>query len=181
MSLLCLVYFLDSVVPVTGIQSSSSSLVLSSIASYEQTILASDVSSLLVHQTSLFSHSSPPSSSSSNDQHHHLNPHHHHHQHRRHNLKVLLPSLVWAPVRSRHRQFPQEFREIVKMILVASNRCDYYYRINVMMTGERSGSSMKHQKCLCSLLPTPIWFHILSYASRYVSFPFPRVWFVSNF
>ena len=33
---------------------------------------------------------------------------------------------VWAPVRSRHLQFPPEFRRAVITILLANNRCQQY-------------------------------------------------------
>lgn len=68
--------------------------------------------------------------------------------------RVQLPTLTWAPVKTRHRQFPFEFREIVKLIILASNQVDY------------SRPMRSAPKCLCSVLPTPIWYLILSYASR---------------
>mmetsp|Transcript_724 Transcript_724/g.1056 ORF Transcript_724/g.1056 Transcript_724/m.1056 type:complete len:427 (+) Transcript_724:123-1403(+) len=36
--------------------------------------------------------------------------------------RVSLPSLVWTPLRSRHMQFPSEYRAVVLTILLANNR-----------------------------------------------------------
>jgi protein-L-isoaspartate O-methyltransferase len=98
--------------------------------------IAAEIESVLLQTdpSSLFIHSAPLSSS--------------------YVPKIRLPAVVWHPTRVQHHQFPSEFRDVVKLLLLASNQCDY------------SRPTRSSPKCLCSILPTPIWFHILSYASR---------------
>eukprot|EP01031_Cornospumella_fuschlensis_P034034 gene34034-41194_t len=66
---------------------------------------------------------------------------------------LRLPQVVWEPLRHKHQQFPAQFRAIVKMLLLAANRV------------ARRGDSRRSAP-LCSKLPMPLWYHILSYTSR---------------
>lgn len=61
---------------------------------------------------------------------------------------VKLPPVLWAPVRSRHRQFPVEFRQAVFFILLATRRYD------------------DKKSSLFGTIPFYIWMHVLSYANR---------------
>ena len=72
---------------------------------------------------------------------------------------IQLPSIVWEPKKVRHRQFPVEFREMVQLLLLASSQ-------SRPATTKTSSSSVVAARCLCSWLPTPVWFHILSFARR---------------
>eukprot|EP01039_Chlorochromonas_danica_P007794 gene7794-8605_t len=78
---------------------------------------------------------------------------------RRNNRAITLPAVVWAPVYSRHKQFPKAFQEVVLMLLCAANR---YPEVK----SHRDSHELLRGRPLCSLLPTPVWFHILSYTTR---------------
>ena len=74
---------------------------------------------------------------------------------------VRLPPVLWAPVSSRHKQFPAQFREAVHVLLLASRHCSM---TSSTSSGNSSGSSKKyHYKSF----PLHIWTFILSFASRY--------------
>jgi hypothetical protein len=71
-------------------------------------------------------------------------------------LHVKLPSVLWAPIKTRHWQFPREFREAVMTILMASNR-----------TKSTSASQLFSAKCDASFVPFQIWIYILTFANRF--------------
>ena len=73
---------------------------------------------------------------------------------------VRLPPVLWAPVSSRHKQFPAQFREAVHVLLLASRHCSMTSSTSSSSSG---GSSKKyHYKSF----PLHIWTFILSFASR---------------
>ena len=60
---------------------------------------------------------------------------------------VKLPPVLWAPIKSRHKQFPKEFRLAVDVITLT---CRF----------------SNQQTCPASRLPQHIWEVVLSYATR---------------
>lgn len=71
--------------------------------------------------------------------------------------QVVLPTLLWTPFKSRHKQFPPTFREIVRMIILGQPQ--------IILSG--SSSTIVH----CNL-PTAVWYIVFSYC--------PRDWFIPN-
>lgn len=68
--------------------------------------------------------------------------------------KVCLPSVIWAPVKSRHLQFPPSFRDTVKLILLTCRYC------------EPSSSNSRERFSRCAKLPVVLWYHIFTFAAR---------------
>lgn len=75
--------------------------------------------------------------------------------------KVKLPALVWEPIKTRHLQFPESFRSVVKLILLSCR--DVPMQEGMVAKGQRKTYSAS----LCGRLPVVIWFQILSFASRF--------------
>ena len=81
----------------------------------------------------------------------------------RHRLR--LPALLWAPQRERHSQFPQCFRDVVRLILLAAHRSGGY--MSPSMSKRVTGNKRKPMSLsLCGLLPVHLWYHVFSFASR---------------
>jgi len=74
--------------------------------------------------------------------------------------KVKLPPLVWEPIKTRHLQFPQSFRSVVKLILLSCR--DVPIQEGMVTKGQRK----TYAASICGRLPVVIWFQILSFASR---------------
>lgn len=72
-------------------------------------------------------------------------------------LKVKLPPVLWAPLKSRHQQYPLSFRNAVKTLLLSASRLPNY------------DSSFKHSP---PFIPTHLWQYILTFTSRN--------WFIPN-
>lgn len=66
---------------------------------------------------------------------------------------VKLPPVLWAPTKSRHRQFPPEFRKAVFYILLCTRR-----HVTHGINGGKSSFG---------LIPFYTWIHILTFASRF--------------
>ena len=69
---------------------------------------------------------------------------------------VRLPPLLWAPIASRHKQFPKHFRDAVFVLLLASRHCAAEVK-NIT-----NGNNRTHPV----VFPLHIWTYILSFASR---------------
>ena len=69
---------------------------------------------------------------------------------------VRLPPLLWAPIASRHKQFPKHFRDAVFVLLLASRHCAAEMKIIT------NGNNRTHPVAF----PLHIWTYILSFASR---------------
>ena len=69
---------------------------------------------------------------------------------------VRLPPLLWAPIASRHKQFPKHFRDAVFVLLLASRHCAAEVK-NIS-----NGNNRTHPVAF----PLHIWTYILSFASR---------------
>lgn len=74
--------------------------------------------------------------------------------------KVMLPTLLWAPEKYRHLQFPTDFRHVVKMVLIAANR----WLPELPVTSSSQNAATK--RASCSTLPVAIWFVVFTFASR---------------
>lgn len=71
--------------------------------------------------------------------------------------RVKLPTVLWAPTKSRHQQFPVNFRKAVNLILLASNSSNY---------PSSTSNGGKIPRYYCNMLPNHVWFVIFSYCSR---------------
>ena len=69
---------------------------------------------------------------------------------------VRLPPLLWAPIASRHKQFPKHFRDAVFVLLLASRHCAAEDKSIL------NGNNRTHPV----VFPLHIWTYILSFASR---------------
>jgi hypothetical protein len=61
---------------------------------------------------------------------------------------IQLPRVLWAPIASRHKQFPSAFRQAV--------RCLLFGRLNAERT----------ERCNSLPLPAHVWLEVFSYCSR---------------
>jgi hypothetical protein len=76
---------------------------------------------------------------------------------------VRLPPVLWAPVSSRHKQFPAQFRDAVHVLLLASRHCSSSSSNSSSGSSSSSSSAVKH---VYRSFPVHIWTFILSFASR---------------
>lgn len=79
---------------------------------------------------------------------------------------VRLPPVLWAPVSSRHKQFPPQFRDAVHVFLLASRHSsssESHSSLTSSSTSTRGSGSGKH---FYRSFPLHIWTFILSFASR---------------
>jgi len=67
-------------------------------------------------------------------------------------LKVKLPPVLWAPLKSRHQQYPLSFRIAVKTLLLSASRIP-----------NDDNSSLKHSP---PFIPIHLWQYILTFTSR---------------
>ena len=81
---------------------------------------------------------------------------------------VRLPPLVWAPVASRHKQFPPRFRDAVFVLLQASHHCAAEVRSGDSSSSGGGGSApgSSRSRIVTRGFPLHIWTYILSFASR---------------
>eukprot|EP00596_Hydrurales_sp_CCMP1899_P001960 CAMPEP_0119038168 /NCGR_PEP_ID=MMETSP1177-20130426/6891_1 /TAXON_ID=2985 /ORGANISM="Ochromonas sp, Strain CCMP1899" /LENGTH=488 /DNA_ID=CAMNT_0007000351 /DNA_START=323 /DNA_END=1789 /DNA_ORIENTATION=- len=73
---------------------------------------------------------------------------------------VHLPPVLWAPVASRHRQFPQQFKEAVYVLLLASRHSSSESSLS------GGSSQVESKKYIYRSFPLHIWTFILSFTSR---------------
>lgn len=82
-----------------------------------------------------------------------------------------LPSLLWAPIKTRHAQFPPEFRNTLKLILLTASRNHCYLNNGKGSNGLAftSPSSYQMRASVLTLLPLPVWYHVFSYMNRFLT------------
>jgi hypothetical protein len=81
---------------------------------------------------------------------------------------VRLPPVLWAPVSSRHKQFPPQFRDAVHVFLLASRHSSSSESHSSLTSSSTStrGSGSGSGKHFYRSFPLHIWTFILSFASR---------------
>lgn len=78
---------------------------------------------------------------------------------------VSLPSIVWSPSKEVHSIFPENFRQVVQLFLLA-NITPVAHNNNPFPT-MRTISTRSSRACIATL-PLAVCFHILSFCARYV-------------
>lgn len=73
--------------------------------------------------------------------------------------KITLPPVLWAPIKSRHQQYPISFRHAVMTLLLSASRLPSFqnYDINTDL------SFVKHS---LPFIPIHLWQYILTFTSR---------------
>lgn len=88
-------------------------------------------------------------------------------------MTVSLPPLIWTPARANHVKFPPEYHTIVMLLLLAQQthhlpcNIDYHPPNKRAKLLEHDSSTTSHHNA-CARLPQAVWFHILSFCSRYL-------------